>query len=44
MTARRIIRTCLDTAASTMLAQSLIWGVNTLVPLSVGLAIFRSCR
>jgi MFS family permease len=41
MTARRIIRTYLGIAASTTLAQSLIWGVNTLFLLSVGLDIFQ---
>jgi len=41
MTARRIIRTYLGIAASTTLAQSLIWGVNTLFLLSVGLNIFQ---
>ncbi|MBE3032113.1 MAG: hypothetical protein IMZ74_02780 [Actinobacteria bacterium] len=38
MTARRIIRTYLGIAASTTLAQSLIWGVNTLFLLSVGVS------
>ena len=41
MTAQRIIRTYLGVAASTTLAQSLIWGVNTLFLLSVGLDIFQ---
>jgi len=41
MSARRIIRTYLGIAASTTLAQSLIWGVNTLFLLSVGLDIFQ---
>jgi MFS family permease len=41
MTARRIIRTYLGIAASTTLAQSLIWGINTLFLLSVGLNIFQ---
>jgi MFS family permease len=41
MTARRIIRTYLGIAASTTLAQSLIWGVNTLFLLSIGLDIFQ---
>ena len=41
MTARRIIRTYLGIAAGTTLAQSLIWGVNTLFLLSVGLDIFQ---
>jgi MFS family permease len=41
MTARRIIRTYLGIAASTTLAQSLIWGINTLFLLSVGLDIFQ---
>ena len=41
MTAQRIIRTYLGIAASTTLAQSLIWGVNTLFLLSVGLDIFQ---
>jgi len=41
MTAKRIIRTYLGVAASTTLAQSLIWGVNTLFLLSVGLDIFQ---
>jgi len=41
MTARGIIRTYLGIAASTTLAQSLIWGVNTLFLLSVGLNIFQ---
>ena len=37
MDAKRIIRTYLGIAATTTLAQSLIWGVNTLFLLSVGL-------
>ena len=41
MTSKRIIRTYLGVAASTTLAQSLIWGVNTLFLLSVGLDIFQ---
>ena len=41
MTSRRIIRTYLGIAASTTLAQSLIWGINTLFLLSVGLDIFQ---
>ena len=41
MTAQRIIRTYLGVAATTTLAQSLIWGVNTLFLLSVGLDIFQ---
>lgn len=41
MTARRIIRTYLGIAAGTTLAQSLIWGINTLFLLSVGLDIFQ---
>ena len=41
MTSKRIIRTYLGIAASTTLAQSLIWGVNTLFLLSVGLDIFQ---
>ena len=41
MTARRIIRTYLGIAASTTLAQSLIWGINTLFLLVVGLDIFQ---
>jgi MFS family permease len=41
MTAQRIIRTYLGVAASTTLAQSLIWGVNTLFLLSAGLDIFQ---
>ena len=41
MTARRIIRTYLGVAATTTLAQSLIWGVNTLFLLAVGLDIFQ---
>jgi MFS family permease len=40
MTARRIIRTYLAIAATTTLAQSLIWGVNTLFLLGAGLDIF----
>jgi MFS family permease len=41
MTSKGIIRTYLGIAASTTLAQSLIWGVNTLFLLSVGLDIFQ---
>ena len=41
MNAKRIIRTYLGVAATTTLAQSLIWGVNTLFLLSVGLDIFQ---
>ena len=41
MTARRIIRTYYGIAATTTLAQSLIWGVNTLFLLSAGLDIFQ---
>lgn len=41
MTPHRIIRVYLGIAASTTLAQSLIWGVNTLFLLSVGLDIFQ---
>jgi MFS family permease len=41
MTSRGIIRTYLGIAASTTLAQSLIWGVNTLFLLSVGLDIYQ---
>jgi MFS family permease len=41
MTSRRIINTYLGIAATTTLAQSLIWGVNTLFLLSVGLDIFQ---
>ena len=41
MSAQRIIRTYLGIAATTTLAQSLIWGVNTLFLLSVGLDIFQ---
>lgn len=41
MSAQRIIRTYLGIGASTTLAQSLIWGVNTLFLLSVGLDIFQ---
>ncbi len=41
MSAQRIIRTYLGVAASTTLAQSLIWGINTLFLLSVGLDIFQ---
>jgi len=41
MDAKRIIRTYLGVAATTTLAQSLIWGVNTLFLLSVGLDIFQ---
>jgi MFS family permease len=38
---RRIIRTYLAVGATTTLAQSLIWGVNTLFLLDVGLDIFE---
>jgi MFS family permease len=38
---RRIIRTYLSIAGTTTLAQSLIWGVNTLFLLDVGLDIFE---
>ncbi len=41
MDARRIIRTYYGVAATTTLAQALIWGVNTLFLLSVGLDIFQ---
>ena len=41
MDSKRIIRTYLGVAATTTLAQSLIWGVNTLFLLSVGLDIFQ---
>jgi MFS family permease len=41
MTSQRIIRTYYGMAATTTLAQSLIWGVNTLFLLSVGLNIFQ---
>ena len=41
MTSQGIIRTYLGIAASTTLAQSLIWGVNTLFLLSVGLDIYQ---
>jgi MFS family permease len=41
MNARLIIRTYLGIAAGTTLAQSLIWGINTLFLLSVGLDIFQ---
>ena len=41
MTARRIIRTYLAIGATTTLAQSLIWGVNTLFLLDIGLDIFE---
>ena len=41
MTSRGIIRTYLGIAASTTLAQSLIWGINTLFLLSVGLDIYQ---
>jgi MFS family permease len=41
MEAQRIIRTYYGVAATTTLAQSLIWGVNTLFLLSVGLDIFQ---
>ena len=41
MTSQRIIRTYYGIAATTTLAQSLIWGVNTLFLLSVGFDIFQ---
>jgi MFS family permease len=41
MTSRRIIRTYYGIAATTTLAQALIWGVNTLFLLSVGFDIFE---
>ena len=41
MDSRRIIRTYLGIGATTTLAQSLIWGVNTLFLLDVGLDIFE---
>ena len=41
MNARLIIRTYLGIAAGTTLAQSLIWGINTLFLLSAGLDIFQ---
>ena len=41
MDQRRIIRTYLAIGATTTLAQSLIWGVNTLFLLDVGLDIFE---
>ena len=41
MDAARILRTYYGIAATTTLAQSLIWGVNTLFLLSVGLDIFQ---
>jgi MFS family permease len=41
MSARLIIRTYLGIAAGTTLAQSLIWGINTLFLLSAGLDIFQ---
>ena len=41
MTAQRIIRTYYGIAATTTLAQALIWGVNTLFLLSVGFDIFE---
>ena len=41
MDARRIIRTYYGIAATTTLAQALIWGVNTLFLLSVGFDIFE---
>ena len=41
MTDQRIIRTYLSIAATTTLAQSLIWGVNTLFLLQAGLDIFQ---
>lgn len=40
MTDRRIIRTYLSIAAVTTLAQSLIWGINTLFLLKAGMSIF----
>ena len=41
MTSERIIRTYYGIAATTTLAQALIWGVNTLFLLSVGFDIFQ---
>jgi len=41
MTSRRIIGTYLGIGATTTLAQSLIWGVNTLFLLDVGLDLFE---
>ena len=41
MSPRRIVATYLGIGATTTLAQSLIWGVNTLFLLSVGLDIFQ---
>jgi MFS family permease len=41
VTDQRIIRTYLSIAATTTLAQSLIWGVNTLFLLKAGLSIFQ---
>jgi len=41
MTSRRIIRTYYGIAATTTLAQALIWGINTLFLLSVGFDIFE---
>jgi MFS family permease len=41
MTSQRIIRTYYGIAATTTLAQALIWGVNTLFLLSVGFDIFE---
>jgi MFS family permease len=41
MSSRRIIRTYLAIGGTTTLAQSLIWGVNTLFLLDVGLDIFE---
>jgi MFS family permease len=41
MSAQRIIRTYYGIAATTTLAQALIWGVNTLFLLSVGFDIFE---
>jgi MFS family permease len=41
MDAQRIIRTYYGIAATTTLAQALIWGVNTLFLLSVGFDIFQ---
>ena len=41
MTSQRIIRTYYGIAATTTLAQALIWGVNTLFLLSVGFDIFQ---
>jgi MFS family permease len=41
VTDQRIIRTYLSIAATTTLAQSLIWGINTLFLLKAGLSIFQ---